>query len=190
LSDKGKPKVEPEYEELAVVVKKVREAYRDTQEAFARRIGVSPMTISRFELGKQVPRDPLILLRLYRAAMTCGASLGLHAVPSISMALYRQLGPDWQNYTETWPVPNRQHGSHSLSEWRLQCVARIALKYHPEEAIAIEKAAPRSMEIVDAVLREADAPDQIDDSFYEDLDQAISGLADKQLLQRLQEKRK
>jgi transcriptional regulator with XRE-family HTH domain len=190
MSKKKISEVKAKVDALCGGVKEIRQAYSDSQEAFARRIGVSSMTISRFELGKQVPRDPLVLWRLYQAAVQAPPRLDSAIVPLFAEALHREIGPDWHKYTETWPVPNRQARSYTLSEWRLQSVARIAAKYFFEEAAAIELSAPSSTALVDSVLRDAHAADQIDDSFYEYLDQRLSDLAEKTLLQRFQEKRK
>jgi excisionase family DNA binding protein len=49
-------------------VRSIRYAYQETQHLFAERIQVSPMSLSRFERGKQVPRDPVVLYNLLCAA--------------------------------------------------------------------------------------------------------------------------
>src|SRR5215467_14411024 len=53
---------------LCAAVKHVREAYGDTQERFARRIGVAVMTVSRFETGRAEPREPRVLLNIAKVA--------------------------------------------------------------------------------------------------------------------------
>src|SRR5262245_53601243 len=53
---------------LCIAVRRLREAYGDTQERFARRLDVAVMTVSRFETGRAEPRDPRVILNLARLA--------------------------------------------------------------------------------------------------------------------------
>jgi transcriptional regulator with XRE-family HTH domain len=58
--------------DLCAAVKRVRLALGEAQEAFSRRVGLSAMTVSKFELGKQVPRDRAVLAHLAKAARAAG----------------------------------------------------------------------------------------------------------------------
>jgi hypothetical protein len=173
-----------EERDLCSLVKEVRVKLGDSQESFAHRILVASATVSRFERCVQSPRDPKILENLKNAAIL--ARVDAERITLVMRALDRAKGSD----STTFTVPTAQLRTRTLSEWRLQSAALIAAKYHPEEAIAIEKAASQSMQIVDSVLRETETADQIDDAFYEDLDRRLSDLAEKRLLQRFREKRK
>jgi transcriptional regulator with XRE-family HTH domain len=53
---------------MAVAVKRVRRAYGDSQERFAQRVHLSLMTVSKFERGVRVPKDPMVLSGLASAA--------------------------------------------------------------------------------------------------------------------------
>ena len=66
MKTKSKPLVE--IDPLCRAVKAVRTAAGWSQEKMAREILLSTMTLSRFERGVQIPRDYLVLLRLYQAA--------------------------------------------------------------------------------------------------------------------------
>jgi transcriptional regulator with XRE-family HTH domain len=54
--------------DVCLAVKRVRQAFTDSQQQFAQRLQVALMTVSRFELGKKLPRDPQILRRLQTLA--------------------------------------------------------------------------------------------------------------------------
>jgi transcriptional regulator with XRE-family HTH domain len=71
-----KRKTKTELPPLCLAVKRVREAYRDSQERFARRIDVALMTVSRFETGRAEPRDPRVLLNLAKVTEEIAADVG------------------------------------------------------------------------------------------------------------------
>jgi transcriptional regulator with XRE-family HTH domain len=54
--------------DICIAIKRVRQAFGDSQERFAQRLQIAVMTVSRFELGKKVPRDSQILRRLQTLA--------------------------------------------------------------------------------------------------------------------------
>ena len=59
-----KKRIKAAIPEVCIAVKRVRQTFADSQERFAQRLQIAVMTLSRFELGKKVPRDPQILRRL------------------------------------------------------------------------------------------------------------------------------
>jgi hypothetical protein len=59
---------------LCAAVKRVREAHGDTLARFSQRTGISMNSISRFELGKAIPKHTYVLWRLGRAADAGGLS--------------------------------------------------------------------------------------------------------------------
>jgi transcriptional regulator with XRE-family HTH domain len=187
MSEKNKPKVKAEIHELCRAVKAIRLAYGDTQERFAQRVSLSSMTVSRFELGKAVPRDPQTLQRLFDAAAGHG---GLKTEASLLEAARRDAAQARPIYDRFTPFADQMIPFHSLEEWRVMCAARIAARYHYDEAIAIRKAAPKSMEIVDAVLADTNASEGIHEAFYDDLEERLTELAEQRTIERLQEERK
>ena len=179
MNEKNKPKVNVAIPEICAVVKRVRLAYGDSQEQFARRVMLSSMTISRFELGKAVPSDPDTLHRLY----TVAAAHGLKAEARLLLEAKRDRLPS-ERFAQfarlTIPF-------HSLEEWRLMCAARIAARYFSDEAVAIQKAAPRAMEMVDAILRDDTSKGIVDYDLWEE---RLTELAEQRALERIQQARK
>src|SRR5215831_837410 len=87
------PKTPPSLPVLSQAVKATRLAYDESQATFAQRVGLTAMTVSKFERGETVPRDPAVLESLSRAAeeanlnaeaeqfaMACREALNIEAV--------------------------------------------------------------------------------------------------------------
>jgi len=53
---------------LCLAIKTIRLMYGDSQEQFGHRLSISSMTVSRFECGRAIPRNPLILQKFSNAA--------------------------------------------------------------------------------------------------------------------------
>jgi hypothetical protein len=74
----------------------------------------------------------------------------------------------------------------SLREWRLSCMARVAVAYFPEQAAAMEQAAPGAGALVDEILSRADE-NQID---YARFEREVFSLAERRALQALKQGKK
>ena len=145
------------------------------------------MTVSRFELGKAIPKDPNTIQRLFDAAAGHG---GLKAEAKLLMEAHRDAMRRQSPYDRFTPFADQMIPFHSLEEWRAMNIARIAARYHYDEAIAMRKAAPKSREIVDAVLADTNASEGIHEAFYDDLEERLTELAEQRTIERLQEERK
>jgi transcriptional regulator with XRE-family HTH domain len=187
MPKKNKPEVKLQLDELCEAVKRTRLAYGDTQERFARRVALSVMTISRFELGKAVPKDPNTLDRLVQVAASHGSldhEAGLFAEAANDAR--RRLSP----YDRFTPFADQAMPFQSLREWRLMGAARIAARYYQDEAARMAEAAPEAMEIVDSILADANPSEDIDAGFYLNLEQKLTELAEQRALKRIQQLRK
>lgn len=177
---------------LCAAVKRIREAYGDSQDRFARRVGVVTMTISKFETGRSEPREPRVLLNI----ATVG---GQKARYSDDPAEKRRLDDDarlfWDAYADYERIKqtDRRVGElesfepaiRSMREWRLSCAARLAVQYFPEAVAAMEKAAGAAIGIIDDVLSKADE-NQID---YARFEREAFALAERQMLKDLQKRK-
>ncbi len=203
-----KKKNEGKLPPLCAAVKLVREAYGDTQERFARRIGVAVMTVSKFENGRAEPRDPRVLLNLARVtgvhirmhgreddldrmAKSLAEGGGLVMTRAGAEDLFRDAYADFERIKNT----DRQVGElesraqpsfRSMREWRLSCAARLAVLYFPEQVTAIEKAAGAAITIIDEVLSKADE-NQID---YTRFESEVFALAERRALLELKQQKK
>src|SRR5262249_21739636 len=127
--------------DLCLLVRQIREAYGDTQEQFAERIGVAPMTISRFERAKQIPKDPDVVQRLLKAAHATRKPLD---TACLEEAVARHKKTDRTFPWELWQSGGMGLAAmpiSSLPQWRLMHAAAIAILYYPETAHSIERAA-------------------------------------------------
>jgi transcriptional regulator with XRE-family HTH domain len=153
-------------------VKTLREAYGDTLEKFAQRIGISMTSASRFELGKSVPRDPAVLGRLRDAA----SERGLEDEVAVFRDAIPQKG-DPTVYSFSAPEP-------TLKQWRIGAAARILTTYYPEHLPALMEALAPALRLVDATLRDVADPGQID---YRALDRRLIRIADQQVFLEIQQ---
>jgi transcriptional regulator with XRE-family HTH domain len=134
---------------LCAAVRRTRSAYAESQPAFARRIGVAAMTISRFENAKQVPADFQVLAQLERAARERGlteeADLLAHAARGARRG--REEDAIAPAGGELAPMP-----IHTWAQWRLMHAAGIAVLHYPEVARAMEQAGGAALSLVDEAL--------------------------------------
>jgi transcriptional regulator with XRE-family HTH domain len=82
-------------------VKCVREAFAETQERFAQRLQVAAMTVSRFELGKKVPRNPQVLRRL----QTLANEKGLTGEAALFEAAFEKSAQRRKSAVFTFSIP-------------------------------------------------------------------------------------
>src|SRR5215831_19198739 len=106
---------------LSLAVKKTREAFNESQASFGMRVGLSAMTVSKFERGETVPRDPSVLQALSRAAEE--ANLNVEA-EQFATACREALNIAAVNRMYPTPVaapvqPGLTIGFGTLPEWRL-----------------------------------------------------------------------
>jgi transcriptional regulator with XRE-family HTH domain len=187
-----------------VAVKTIRETCGETQEQFARRIGVASMTISRFERGSMEPREPRVLYALRKTAQEKGLTKEYEHIDIIDLELrahrlaaanpievasgenlyasIRDLLITHKSLLENFPQGSFRTASQvtlpSLREWRLSCAVRLSMAYFPDAVAAIEKAASAAMVIVDEVISGADES-RID---YQQFERDAFALADRKML--------
>jgi transcriptional regulator with XRE-family HTH domain len=197
-----KRKSENELPPLCVAVKRIREAYGDSQERFARRIGVALMTVSRFETGRAEPRDPRVLLNLASVAYENSRFLSDPERKELQDAekLFRDAYADFERIKqndsrvgelerlggrEFFGAPAvRSH--ESMREWRLDFAVRLSFLYTPERVAGIEQAAAPMLAMIDEILGAADENQQIDYSRFE---RDVLALAEKRTLQNLKQQK-
>jgi transcriptional regulator with XRE-family HTH domain len=179
-----KRKTDSELPSLCTAVKRVREVYGDTQERFARRIGVAVMTVSRFETGRAEPRDPRVLMNLMKVSRQKGPN-DAHDLFSDALEDLRRLNETDRRIQELG-LASGEATFRSMREWRLSCAARLAVLYFPEQVTAIEKAASAVISIIDEVLSKADE-NQID---YARFEREVFELAERRALLELKQGKK
>jgi hypothetical protein len=197
-------KTEPVRSVLCDAVRHVREAYGDTQEMFSKRIGCAIMTVSHFETARTEPRDGRILLNLLKVTSelikaidsgnppfpfggTKEETIKIHLAESYFRKAYDNFKRIKQTDRRVAELESyAQPTMSSLREWRLSCMARVAARYFPEQAAAMEKAAPGATSLVDLVLATADE-NQID---YARFEREVFALAERRALQTLKEGKK
>jgi transcriptional regulator with XRE-family HTH domain len=191
---------------LCAAVRHVREKWRDTQERFARRIGVAVMTVSRFETGRAEPRDPRVLLNLAKVTseqiMMCSVDDierkfvsrpfddGVMTL-SVAEQLFRDAYEDYARLRQTDRSVGElesqvQPVTRSMREWRLSCAARLVVLHFPEQVAAMEKAAGAAIALIDEVLAKADE-NQID---YAQFERDVFALAERRALLELKKGKK
>ena len=114
---------------------------------FSERTGVSMNSLSRFELGKQVPRDPVVLHKLQGVCVSASAS-GPALLAEESLFRDARLEVEGirrieEAHTTRYPeiYPGRLlEFPRSLGEWRYLVALKIAPLYFPEIQPALEKA--------------------------------------------------
>lgn len=181
--DKGTAEDMPE---LCRAVKTVRLAYGESQEAFARRVGLAGMTVSRFERGKQVPTSFEALSRLAEAA---------RAKKLAESDLLEQAARHARIESgETRPALSLSAiPIYSLPQWRLMHIAAIAVLYYPETAAAMEQAAGTTgpaATVVDKAIREYTNRTGLASGlgFYYGLPEILTKLAEQQAFESFKEK--
>ncbi len=174
-----KRKTGKEIPPLCAAVKRVREEYGDTQERFARRLGVAVMTVSKYETGRAEPRDSDTLLSLCVLASDKGLTDEKHLFHNAYEEFARARNPDFDR--------NVAQRIGSLREWRLSFAARLAILYFPEIATALERAAGPALAIIDNVL--ADAPEDSAGGPYERFEREAFLLAEREVLKDFQKRK-
>jgi hypothetical protein len=139
-------------------------------------------SLSRFELGKQVPADFGVLNSLEFAARDRGLSEESRLFDEARMKVR------WNAYRRP-NLPEATAPVYSPAEWRLMQSVRIAIRLYPESVRAIEKAAGPALALVDEVLRSAEAAVALGPAFYIDLEQRLTLLADQRALEAVRERK-
>src|SRR4029434_6856029 len=81
--------------------------------------------------------------------------------------------PPQESKPTPWKEPYTPH------EWRLMHTARIAVRFYPEQARAIEQAAGPALSVVDEILSSADPANLQDVGFYLELEERVNRLAEQ-----------
>jgi transcriptional regulator with XRE-family HTH domain len=147
----------PELPPLCAAVKSLREKLGDSQERFARRVGVAVMTISRFENGRMEPRDPRVLHSLSNLALGKAGEAGFgpstdeYRLFDEAYTDYKRTKFSAQEVSKIEQYDGGQPRISNLREWRMLCAFRLAMVYFPEAAAAMEVAAGDAGAIVRGV---------------------------------------
>src|SRR4051812_10731743 len=125
MREKGKPKPKEDLPDLCGAVRRVRAAHQLSQTKMAQLLGINPQTLSRFELGKQVPASQYVLSRLAVEANDVGLNEERDLFTRASNDIQQR---DW--------TASEQPAVYSPHEWRLMSAARVAVRFYPERARA------------------------------------------------------
>jgi hypothetical protein len=160
----------------------------EPQATFALRVGLSAMTISKFERGETVPRDPAVLQALYRApqevrmaaesekfSAACREALNVEAVNRM------YPGPGPQFTAAAAPAISFQ----TLPEWRLMAIALFAMRYDSAAARAMDAAGGPIRAIVDDLLRNADTSRGIGPEFFRELEARVKAVMDERAMKSI-----
>lgn len=158
-----KRKSKTELPELCAAVKSTRAAWGQSQQAFAQLIGVSLVSISKFELGTP-PKDRQILSNLTGAANMKGLTREARLFSDAAVA-----APRPRRWEDVYPVPHQMLPSDMATLmariWRLSMAAKIAI-YHPESLPAMEAAWDEAgswpLAVVDEATKDAGDPREWD----------------------------
>jgi hypothetical protein len=137
-------------------------------------------------LGKAVPRDLIVLGKLFSAARD-------RDLPEAKLFHEARQENDptisWEQYYRAPPQPDASRVlevSKSLPHWRYVAAVRLAMTYYPEIQPALEKALAPALRVVDTLLSALPDPQSLDD--YYGLDRNLIDLAEDFKLQELQER--
>ena len=172
-------KVKPpttEIHPLCAAARRIRMASGMSQERMAQLSGISTQTISRFELGKQEPRDPRIL----RSYITLANSMSLDDAKLFDSAL-EAISID---------VNANARDNTDPRAWRLMEAARIAALYFPEAARAMEQAAGPALAVIKEVVATSDIPEHLSARFFQSLSERMDATAKRMVLQGFQKESK
>jgi transcriptional regulator with XRE-family HTH domain len=176
-----KPNVSP----LCAAVKRVRQVYGESQQRFAERLGVSLVSVNRWELGHQEPGDLVVLLKLQRSAwlrrLEKEANLFAEAVQK-SFEPYATISPsilevihlgspseaELEVHSHSAKFHRLQEQLPALREWRLRLAARLAVLSFPELLPQMEKAAAPVLRLIDEKLERVDEAKGFDFAALED----------------------
>ena len=183
-----KPKPKPDIHPLCAAVRSLRAKMRLSQQELAAQLDIAPMTLSRFERGTQVPRDPEVLARLRKVAESSpGLATEFLTFHSAFLAAMERKSP--YEAADEYPRENLARlAGYSAEEWELMQCARIAVSHFPKEAKAMKKAAGPALRLVKQVIRTTDFSGRpLDNNFYLALEQRIDDLVQQIGFERLQE---
>ena len=150
MSTRKKPRSRPKLaiSPLGAAVRQVREAYAESQQRFAERLGTSIVSVNRWELGHQEPAGLVFLVRLR------------------DLALDRHLEEPAKLFADaveriTGPIRKQAHKllfAYGLSrdEEILLAIAKISAVMFPEEYRALMDATPRTRMFVERLAKAAD----------------------------------
>jgi transcriptional regulator with XRE-family HTH domain len=189
MRDKRKPSLD----NRCAAIKRIRMAAGWSQEQLAQISGITTQSISRFELGKTVPRDVAVLVALRRAAKAAHAAGGPDSPDEshyFDEAISEELGTRaTPEEIEAMTTATKQMiiGLPDPRAWRLLQIARIAAKYFPQDARAMEAAGGQALAVVNEIIAAAPPPDAADIRFYGELERQLDELAAKKVFTALQE---
>lgn len=150
--------------------------------------GIATQTISRFELGKQIPKDVGVLLRLRDAANAAGLASEAAAFDYALMG-YRM----WPASRERIPSPILNL-PYTPQEFRLRQIAGLVALYSPKVARSIEEAAEEfalARETVDEVIAaRVTARNMADARLYSEMETEIKAVAARKIFQNLKKEGK
>jgi len=157
--------------------------------------GITTQSISRFELGKQVPRDVAVLVSLRNAAIAAGR---MDEMELFNQAVREELAPvatpeEIETITGRQSITGVAHIKSATPDprvWRLMQTARIAAEYFPDAARVMEQAAGVALVVVNEVIAAAPPPNPADDRFYRELERQLDALAAKKAFAALQKESK
>jgi transcriptional regulator with XRE-family HTH domain len=160
---KRKRQTQTELPELCAAVKSTRSAWGQSQQAFSQLIGVSLVSISKFELGTP-PKDRQILSNLTGAANMKGLTHEARLFSDAALA-----APRARRWEDAYPVPHQMTASDMPTLmariWRLIMAAQTAI-YHPESLpdmeAAWDEAGSWPLAVVDEVTKDAGDPREWD----------------------------
>jgi transcriptional regulator with XRE-family HTH domain len=175
----------PSLPSLCVAVKAIREMYGDTQEQFAQRVSMGSMTISRFERGVAIPRDPVVLQKLAAVA----EEADLPAESEQFRDAYREALVNRMYPGPAAVQPTLSISFQTVPEWRLMMIALFAARYDGATARAIEAAGGPVCAVVDQVMQDADIGKGIGPDLFRGLEVRIKALMDAQALKTTREDR-
>jgi transcriptional regulator with XRE-family HTH domain len=173
---------------LCAAVKRTREAYQESQAVFAQRVGLSAMTVSKFERGETMPRDPAVLQALSQAAHDINLKSDAERFvaareEALSIGAVNRMYPGPPAIKPTMSV-----SFQTAPEWRLMMIALFAVRYYPETVKAIEAASGPVRAVVDQVRQNADISRGIGPDFFRELEAHIKTLMEERAVKRVEDR--
>src|SRR5262249_17962829 len=158
---KRQTQTQTELPELCAAVKSTRAAWGQSQQDFAQLIGVSLVSVCKFE-SSSPPKDRQILSNLTAAAhmQSLTRKRRLFSAPAVA-------APRPRRWEDAYPVPPPLSSSDMPAlmsrAWRLAAAAQIVI-YHPESLTEMEAAWAGcwALEVVDEVTKDAGDPREWD----------------------------
>jgi transcriptional regulator with XRE-family HTH domain len=187
MSKKDKPEVRRQLHPLCAAVKTLREAYGDTLERFSRRLDISITSASRFELGKAVPKDAGMLMKLAAAA----TDKGVTEAAELFKRAYAEADSRSKMLDTLVRLQTHEYylfeTTKSLAHWRYLAALRLAMIEFPELQPALDNALAPALDIVDTALKTVEDPFHVN---YNELDFQVGELAKQKQLMKFQNRKK